>query len=111
MSDCNVGDSKPNTYVLRSGLFTLLNSKHAKVPPGFRTRWASFSTSGMDVQFRIPKAIVYRSYVLSGNSSLGKACALASRKAICGAANVMRDVPGTACNIYTLLRALGSWLE
>ena len=58
------------------GLFTLLNSKQAKTPPGFRIRCASFNTSGILVQLRMPNAIVYKSYVLSGNCDIS--CAFAS---------------------------------
>ena len=68
------------THIPKSGLVTLLNSKQAKIPPGFNTRYASFRTSAGDVQFLIPKAMVYKSYVLSGNLSAGRACALPTVK-------------------------------
>lgn len=70
------------THEAKSGFVTLLNSKHAKTPPGLRTRYASVNTSGIDVQFRIPNAMVYMSYVLEGSSS---ACAFPSTNDICGA--------------------------
>jgi hypothetical protein len=41
-----------------SGLVTLLNSRHANVAPGLSTRYASLRTSGIDVQFLIPNAMV-----------------------------------------------------
>lgn len=49
---------KDPTYVLRTGLLTLLNSRHENVPPGLRTRYASRKTAGIEVQFRIPNAMV-----------------------------------------------------
>jgi hypothetical protein len=58
------------------------------VPPGFRTRYASARTAGMDVQFRIPNEIVYRSYVFDGISVIDSA--FASRKDICGAILISR---------------------
>jgi hypothetical protein len=73
------------TYELRRGLVILLNSRHAKVPPGFKTRYASIRTAGTEVQLRIPNAIVYKSYVFDGISVID--CAFASRKDICGALN------------------------
>jgi hypothetical protein len=50
--------AKKNCYCARRGFVTLLNSKQAKVPPGLRTRCASRRTSGMEVTFRIPNAMV-----------------------------------------------------
>ena len=41
----------------------------------------------MDVQLRIPNAIVYRSYELSLNCDEGSSCALASWNATCGASH------------------------
>ena len=55
------------------------------MPPGLRTRWASFSTAGMDVQFRIPNAMVYRSYAFEGMCDMS--CAFASVKDTCWAGN------------------------
>jgi hypothetical protein len=74
--------NKDRTHALNSGLTTLLNSRHANVPPGLKTRWASFRTAVMDVQFLIPNAIVYRSYESSLNLSAPRSCAFASWKAI-----------------------------
>lgn len=89
--------SKGATYWPRIGFVTLLNSRHANVPPGFNTRWASFNTSGIDVTFRMPKAMVYKSYEFDGNLSGGSSCALASWKDIC-------DAMVSLCSIRTRLR-------
>jgi hypothetical protein len=45
-------------YCASRGFVTLLNSRQAKVPPGLRTRCASRRTSGMEVTFRMPNAMV-----------------------------------------------------
>ena len=65
------------------------------MPPGLRTRWASFSTAGMDVQFRIPNAMVYRSYVFEGMSDMS--CAFASAKDTCWAGD--NDLARTNRNV------------
>ena len=73
--------------MLNRGLFTLLNSRQAKVPPSLSTLCASFRTAGMDVQLRIPNATVYRSYELSLKSNEGSSCALASWNDSCSASH------------------------
>ena len=50
------GRKKP--YWASKGFVTLLNSRQAKVPPGLSTRCASRRTSGIEVTFRIPNAMV-----------------------------------------------------
>ena len=72
-------------HELSTGFVILLNSRQANVPPGLRTRWASFSTAGIDVQFRMPNAMVYRSYVFEGMCDMS--CAFASAKDTCWAGN------------------------
>ena len=72
-------------HELSTGFVILLNSRQANVPPGLRTRWASFSTAGIDVQFRMPNAMVYRSYVFEGMCDMS--CAFASVKDTCWAGN------------------------
>lgn len=49
------------THPANKGLVTFPNSMHANTPPGLRTRYASESTAGMSVQFRMPNEMVYRS--------------------------------------------------
>lgn len=54
------------THFASKGFETFPNSRQLKTPPGLRTRYASLSTLSTCVQLRIPKAIVYRSLLLSG---------------------------------------------
>mmetsp|Transcript_86777 Transcript_86777/g.173218 ORF Transcript_86777/g.173218 Transcript_86777/m.173218 type:complete len:233 (-) Transcript_86777:373-1071(-) len=63
----------PNEYfsytAASTGFVTCENSRQRKRPPGRSTRCASRSASSMRVTLRMPKAIVYKSNVLSSKGS------------------------------------------
>ena len=53
-------------YSRNNGFVTLPNSNTPILPPGRSTRYASSRTAGREVQFLMPKAMVYRSIESSG---------------------------------------------
>lgn len=61
-------------------LFSWLNSRHMKRPPGFSTLYASSNTLSMCVTFLMPKAIVY---AVKEASSIGSFSASAWSQSIC----------------------------